>query len=736
MKVLFLTNVPSPYRVLFFQELGKKCDLTVLYEVNRATDRDEKWVATVTEEKSYKEIFLRAVRVGADTAYCPEVIDYLKGDYDRIIVGGYSTPTARYAIRYMKKNRIAYWLNCDGGFAKPENVLKRKIKTFYISGATGYLSTGKGADEYLMHYGAKPEAIYRYPFTSILAQNVLSKNLTKDEKASLRERLLPEFKDKKYVVITVGQMIPRKGIDLLLQAAKDLSHDIGYCIVGGEPPKEYRRCVTDYQLDNVVFVPFQKYEVLKDYYRAADLFVLPTREDIWGLVVNEAMANGLPVVTTNRCLAGIELVENGRNGEIIPVEDISALKAAIKKYVTMSEEKLEKQSAYALDVIQSYTIEQMAQKHLEIFGKKRVLYVGSVVSEDVLMQTRTTSAAANRFQAKLLKHIRQAGMSVKSISYLAEATSTSDDDCITKVKPGIYGILKVVRELKRCIEDEILQADMVICYNMIYAWLLLPKIARKYHKKMVVILADYSSTESYRNPLKKLYAKLQLKAIRNCNVVVGLSKQLQHYLKPSQTFLLMEGGIDSEVLEAYASQDSENAWRQQADGKPVLVYSGLLNEVAGIHLLLEALKNIPDDFVLYITGRGEWQNQVEEIAKQDSRVHYLGLLEEEDYLQVLGAADVLINPRNMQLPENQYNFPSKIMDYLATGNPILSTKFSGYEKFADVIEFCDADAGSIGQGLQKMLKHLKENEDKIKERRTFAKQFLWDEQVKRILECE
>jgi len=736
MKVLFLTNVPSPYRVLFFQELGKKCDLTVLYEVNRAADRDEKWVANVTEEKSYKEVFLRVVRAGVDTAYCPEVIDYLQGDYNRIIVGGYSTPTARYAIRFMKRNRIEYWLNCDGGFVKSENALKRMIKTFYISGATGYLSTGKGADEYLAYYGAKPETIHRYPFSSICAQNVFPRTTKKEEKKSLRERLLPELRDKKYIIITVGQMIHRKGIDLLLQVANELADDIGYCIVGGEPPREYRQYVTEHELDNVVFVPFQRYEVLKDYYRAADLFVLPTREDVWGLVVNEAMANGLPVVTTKCCLAGVELVEDGRNGEIIPVEDVAALKTTIQKYATMPAEEHEKLATCALGAIRSYTIEQMAQKHLEILEKKRVLYVGSAVSEEILMQTKTTSAAANRFQTKLLKYIRQADSSVTSISYIAEAIATVDENCVTKEKSGAYGILKAVRELKRRVRSEIQQADMVICYNMIYAWLFLPKIARKYHKKMVLILADYSSTESYHTPLKKLYAKLQLKAIRNGDVVIGLSNQLQQYLKPSQKFILMEGGIDPEVMGAYATQSSMNTWKQQADGKPVLVYSGLLNEVAGIQMLLESLKSLKEDFVLYITGRGEWQQKVEDVAKQDARVHYLGLLEEKDYLQVLVAADVLINPRNMHLPENKYNFPSKIMDYLATGKPILSTKFSGYEKFTGVIEFCDADAGSLAQALQSMLKHSTENESKIEQRRTFAKQFLWNEQVKRILECE
>lgn len=63
-------------------------------------------------------------------------------------------------------------------------------------------------------------------------------------------------------------------------------------MVGGEPTEDYLQMRASLGLDNVHFVGFQKKEALSRYYRAADLFVLPTREDIWGLVINEAMAYG------------------------------------------------------------------------------------------------------------------------------------------------------------------------------------------------------------------------------------------------------------------------------------------------------------------------------------------------------------------------------------------------------------------------------------------------------------
>ena len=93
--------------------------------------------------------------------------------------------------------------------------------------------------------------------------------------------------------------------------------------------------------------------------------MLPTWSDVWGLVINEAMAYGLPIVTTDRCVAGVELVENGVNGYIVPARDRDALTEAVNRvlaedYRTMGKAYLEK--------IRPYTIENMAKAHMEIFS--------------------------------------------------------------------------------------------------------------------------------------------------------------------------------------------------------------------------------------------------------------------------------------------------------------------------------------------------------------------------------
>ena len=131
---------------------------------------------------------------------------------------------------------------------------------------------------------------------------------------------------------------------------------------------------------------------------------------------------------------------------------------------------------------------------------------------------------------------------------------------------------------------------------------------------------------------------------------------------------------------------------------------------------------------LKISGKGSFQKTVEDAVKQDGRITYLGCVPYEEYLSNLKQADVLVNPRNMNLPENENNFPSKIMEYLATGKPIISTRFPGWEKYNEYITFCE----STVEGLQNALETSDAGRDREKEQRKFAASFLWSNQVKKI----
>ena len=111
-----------------------------------------------------------------------------------------------------------------------------------------------------------------------------------------------------------------------------------------------------------------KKDELKKYYLASDVFAFPTREDIWGLVINEALAAGLPVVSTNRCMAALEMVKNSKNGYIVDVENEVQLADKINEILNDSELR-KKMSENSLKMAEKYTIDETAQVFADVFNR-------------------------------------------------------------------------------------------------------------------------------------------------------------------------------------------------------------------------------------------------------------------------------------------------------------------------------------------------------------------------------
>ena len=357
MKVLFMTNIPAPYRVDFFNELGKLCDLTVTFQAKTMTDRNDAWGSN--NFRHFKAIFLHCIHFRKNYFFCPEIVTVIKQGFDKIIIGGYSSPTDMLAIEYMRLHNIPFYIEADGGLIAQDSFFKYIIKKHFISSASGWFSSGKTTTRYFAHYGAKESAIFTYSFSSLKKSDILTSVLRKSEKEQIRKELcMQESK----IVISVGQFIYRKGFDILLNAWKRCPKEWGLYIIGAEPTDEYLSIKEKLQLKNVTFVGFKTKEKLKKYYYAADLFAFATREDIWGLVINEAMASALPIVTTERCVAGLELVENGVNGYIVPVEEETALFDSISEI--LQNDKLRQKMAWNnLKRIKNWTIENMAKQH-------------------------------------------------------------------------------------------------------------------------------------------------------------------------------------------------------------------------------------------------------------------------------------------------------------------------------------------------------------------------------------
>ncbi len=354
-KILFITNIPAPYRIDFYNELGKYYDLTVLFEAKRAPGITFNWKEDAI--RNFKTIFLKEGNI-EEKRIDWSIFKYIKSlKYDRIVITNYAYATEMMALLSIKSRKIPYYYELDGAMANyQEAKIKRFIKRFFLSGAKGYISPSKISDEYIKFYAGSKARIYRYPFTSLKESDILQNPVTYQEKADIKKQLkIAENK----IVLAIGQFIPRKGFDILLKASQHINKEVGIYIVGGKPTPEYLKMQQDMNLTNVHFEGFKTKQELSLYFKAADIFVHPTREDIWGLVINEAMGYGLPTITTNKCVAGMELLPAEC---IIDTENVEQLSNSINKM--LADESLCKElSKENLEKIKEYTIEKMVIAH-------------------------------------------------------------------------------------------------------------------------------------------------------------------------------------------------------------------------------------------------------------------------------------------------------------------------------------------------------------------------------------
>jgi UDP-glucose:(heptosyl)LPS alpha-1,3-glucosyltransferase len=151
-------------------------------------------------------------------------------------------------------------------------------------------------------------------------------DLGKEHRAAGRARL--GWTDDDLVLLLVGSGFERKGVGVVLEALRNLSANVKLIVVGKDKRLgRYRAQVKQLGLDSRVHFSGAQKDVLP-YYGAADIFVLPALYEPFPNVVLEALASGLPVITSTKCGAR-ELIENGHEGYVIDALDVSALSSAV-----------------------------------------------------------------------------------------------------------------------------------------------------------------------------------------------------------------------------------------------------------------------------------------------------------------------------------------------------------------------------------------------------------------------
>ncbi|MBD0387782.1 MAG: glycosyltransferase family 4 protein [Nostoc sp. C3-bin3] len=365
-KAVILTEFISPYLIPPFNYLAQdaEIDLTVLFFAE--TESRRSWL--VEKDKiQFNYQVLRGLQMGksyqnAPVFLNPDVIYQLwKLQPDVIICGGWHHFTHWLALVYARitKTPLLIWSESTLKDERSVSKIKHKLKTGIIHQADGYIVPGQAQKNYLLKFKANSEKIYMAPNAVDSIFFTSQSQIYRQNKAFYQQK----SGLKGCVILYVGRLIDEKGIPELLQAFAKLStyKQVTLVIVGdGFQATEYHSYCQHNQIDCVVFAGFQPQSALPQYYGIADIFVFPTKTDPWGLVLNEAMAAGLPIICSDAAGAADDLVMNGKNGYLVTVGDANKLSEALQ--ILVEDENLrEKMGLHSQEIITNYTPQKMAQ---------------------------------------------------------------------------------------------------------------------------------------------------------------------------------------------------------------------------------------------------------------------------------------------------------------------------------------------------------------------------------------
>lgn len=232
--------------------------------------------------------------------------------------------------------------------------------------------------------------------------------------------------------------------------------------------------------------------------------------------------------------------------------------------------------------------------------------------------------------------------------------------------------------------------NIVICiYSASVSFLSAVEKLKKKFPRLVVcdIIADLpgmTNLSSKKSALLQWYidyqAKNALKKLECVDCFVFLTKQMASYLHISKPYCVVEG---------IASETKELELREQKE--KFILYTGTLHKKFGVMNLVHAFQQIySPDYRLVICGIGDSAEAIKNAAEDDIRISFLGQLSRAEVLEWQRKATVLVNPRQNNEEFTKYSFPSKTMEYLSSGIPVIAYKLDGipdeYDKYLQYVE--------------------------------------------------
>lgn len=329
--VVYWNNIPAPYMVERFNVLADLDNLNFEAWFNDRIQSDRSWIVDESSWR-FRYRYMKTLMVADSRLHFP--LPLLKKRLPDVLVSLYAEPSfiLGWAIAKLRRVRTGFRVLATFDSWVRRTILKEAFKNWLFPRVDFIETVGRDGRDFAKRYGAHNDRIFIVPHGIDVENYSNGTTRIRSERSLLREKLDLEAT----TFIYVGRLVRQKGLNYLLDAFKEVQHrsksEVSLILVGDGDDEELfkNKCKVE-NIRNVTFTGFCQKNDLPGMYAAADVFVFPTLGDPYGLVVDEAMACSLPVISTSAAGEIRDRVEDGLNGHIVPPENGHALAEAMLK---------------------------------------------------------------------------------------------------------------------------------------------------------------------------------------------------------------------------------------------------------------------------------------------------------------------------------------------------------------------------------------------------------------------
>lgn len=260
--------------------------------------------------------------------------DILSFKPDIIISGDYGLRSLTcWLLARLLRAKFVLWSEEIEASAYGRSALQKRMRRFLAKHSDAFLAWGTPAKKYLVSAGANDKHIY------LCQQAVDNAYWARLYQSTNREQLRQELRLNKTTFLLVGRLVEIKGFANFIKAWSNISaayqNSIQALIVGdGEQRKELEGLITQLRINNIELVGAKNQEELAQYYAAADVFVFPSLIDVWGLVVNEALCFGLPVLASKFAGSSLGLIDGSSMGTLFDPTNIDEFSDMLSRFAS------------------------------------------------------------------------------------------------------------------------------------------------------------------------------------------------------------------------------------------------------------------------------------------------------------------------------------------------------------------------------------------------------------------